>query len=130
MNMQTSVIVVDDDRDSVEVFSEFLEIKGVKVLGKGYDGWQGVKLFKELKPDVVLLDIMMPDYDGFYALENIRKLDSNAKVIVLTADLTTDTEKKLRNLSVNAIRYKPYDLNEMAETVEEINRGEIVVLKQ
>jgi len=92
----TKVIVVDDDKDTVEVFCEYLEIKGIEVLGRGHNGREAVELFKEKKPEIVLLDVMMPEYDGFFGLKNIRKLDPNAKVIMVTADLTSDTEKKLK----------------------------------
>ena len=54
----TSVLVIDDDRDTVEVFCEYLSIKDIKVLGKGYDGRTAVELYKEHKPDVVLLDVI------------------------------------------------------------------------
>ena len=99
----TSVIVVDDDRDTVEVFCEYLAIKDIKVLGRGYDGKTAVELYKKHQPDVILLDVMMPDYDGFYGLENIRKINPEAKIIMVTADLTSDTEKKLVDLKASSM---------------------------
>ena len=119
------VIVVDDDRDTVEVFCEYLSIKDIKVLGKGYDGKTAVELFKELKPDVVLLDVMMPDYDGFYGLQHIREIDPKAKIIMVTADLTSDTEKKLNELKASAMIYKPYEIDSVVETIEKVHKGEL-----
>ena len=123
----TSVLVIDDDRDTVEVFCEYLSIKDIKVLGKGYDGRTAVELYKELKPDVVLLDVMMPDYDGFYGLEQIRKFDPEAKIIMVTADLTSDTEKKLVDLKASAMIYKPYEIDSVIETIEKVNKDNIVL---
>ncbi len=123
----TSVIVVDDDRDTVEVFCEYLAIKDIKVLGRGYDGRTAVDLYKEHKPDVVLLDVMMPDYDGFYGLERIRKIDPDAKIIMVTADLTSDTEKKLVDLKASAMIYKPYEIDSVIETIEKVNKDNIVL---
>ena len=123
----TSVIVVDDDRDTVEVFCEYLSIKDIQVLGRGYDGKAAVELFKEHKPDIVLLDVMMPDFDGFYGLEQIRKLDPNAKVIMVTADLTSDTEKKLVDLKASAMIYKPYEIDSVIETIEKVNKENVVL---
>lgn len=123
----TSVIVVDDDRDTVEVFCEYLAIKDIKVLGRGYDGKTAVELYKQLKPDVVLLDVMMPDYDGFYGLEQIRKLDPAAKIIMVTADLTSDTEKKLVELKASAMIYKPYEIDSVIETIETVNKENVVL---
>ena len=125
-----SVIVVDDDRDTVEVFCEYLAIKDIKVLGRGYDGRAAVDLYKQHKPDVVLLDVMMPDYDGFYGLENIRKIDPNAKIIMVTADLTSDTEKKLIDLKASAMIYKPYEIDSVIETIEKVSKDNVVLTTQ
>ena len=121
------VIVVDDDTDTVEVFCEYLDLKDIKVLGRGFNGNEAVKLFKELKPDVVLLDVMMPEYDGFYGLQNIRKEDPNAKIIMVTADLTADTEKKLHELKASGVLYKPYEIDAVVETIQRVQHGEIVL---
>ncbi len=123
----TSVIVVDDDRDTVEVFCEYLSIKNIEVLGRGYDGKAAVDLYQEHKPDIVLLDVMMPDYDGFYGLEQIRKHDPNAKIIMVTADLTSDTEKKLVELKASAMIYKPYEIDSVIETIEKVSKENVVL---
>jgi len=123
----TSVIVVDDDRDTVEVFCEYLSIKDIQVLGRGYDGKTAVELYKEHKPDIVLLDVMMPDFDGFYGLEQIRKFDPNAKIIMVTADLTSDTEKKLVDLRASAMIYKPYEIDSVIETIEKVSKENVVL---
>lgn len=123
----TKVIVVDDDRDTVEVFCEYLSIKDIQVLGKGFSGKDAVSLYKELKPEVVLLDVMMPDYDGFYGLRNIREYDPQAKVIMVTADLTSDTERKLKELNASAILYKPYEIDSVVSTIDKVSKGEILL---
>ncbi|MEX1150827.1 MAG: response regulator [Nitrosopumilaceae archaeon] len=119
----TSVIVVDDDRDTVQVFCEFLSIKGINVLGHGYDGEEAVKLYEKFKPDIVFCDVMMPNYDGFYALKKIRSIDPNAKVIMVTADLTSDTEAKLKELNATAVVYKPYEIDGIMETIDKVKSG-------
>ena len=72
--MSKSVIVIDDDEDTVRLFSEFLEENGTNVIGNGFDGVSAVKLFKETKPDVVLIDLNMPNGSGFYAIKKFRTL--------------------------------------------------------
>ncbi len=116
----TSVIIVDDDNTLVKVFEQYLKLNNINVLGQCYDGKEAVTLYEKLKPDVVLLDIMMPHYDGFYALEKIKEIDPDAKVIAVTADLTEDTEKKLENLKVSGIIYKPYDMKDILITIENV----------
>jgi len=104
-----TALVVDDDPDTVEMFSDYLENKGVSVIGKAKDGKEGFELYKKLKPDVIFLDVIMPNYDGFYTLKKIREIDSDAKVIMVTADFSPTTKKKLKELKATDIIYKPYD---------------------
>lgn len=118
MKAKPNVLLVDDDHDTREIFCEFLSLKQVNVIGSGKNGKECLELFTKLNPDVVLLDVMMPEYDGFYALERIRNIDSNAKVIMITADKTTETEKRLKQLSATAIVYKPYDINEVIDMIK------------
>lgn len=78
------ILIVDD--------AEFLRVRITKMLaGDGFDvfeaenGIKAVDLYKEVKPDLVLMDITMPEMDGLAALREIRSFDSQAKVIMLTA---------------------------------------------
>ncbi len=123
------VIVVDDDVDTVEVFCEYLEIKDIDVVGRGHSGKKAVDLYENLRPDVVLLDVMMPEYDGFYGLANIKNINPEAKVIMVTADLTYDTEKKLKELNASAVIYKPYEIDSVIETIHKVNNGIITILQ-
>ena len=111
-----SVIVIDDDKDIVRLFSEFLEENGISVIGKGYNGKDAISLFKEKKPDVSLIDIMMPDGSGFYAIKKIKEIDPNAKIIAVTADMTSSTEKKLKKLSIPII-YKPFNIENVISII-------------
>ncbi|MEE8256009.1 MAG: response regulator, partial [Nitrosopumilaceae archaeon] len=68
-----------------------------------------------------------PDFDGFYGLEQIRKFDPNAKIIMVTADLTSDTEKKLVDLRASAMIYKPYEIDSVIETIEKVSKENVVL---
>ena len=102
-------MVIDDDPDAVDLFSDYLDSKGVEVVGKGHDGSEGFELFKKLNPDIIFLDVIMPKYDGFYTLKKIREINSTAKVIMVTADFSPETKKKLKEMNATDIIYKPYD---------------------
>ncbi len=115
-----TAIVIDDDKDTVSVLSDFLQIKGIKVIGKGYDGLEAIEIYKKLKPDAVFLDVMMEMCDGLYALEKIREIHPDALVIMVTADLTNDTHEKLLDLRASAIIYKSYDINEIMHALDKI----------
>ena len=122
--MSTRAIVIDDDHDTVEVFSEYLALNDIEVLGRGHNGEDAIKLFKKIRPDVVFLDVLMPDSDGIYALEKIRELDSKAKIIVVTASITSTTQQRLLELNVSAIVWKPYDMEKLLKVLESVKTGE------
>lgn len=118
--MVVRAIVIDDDYDLVETLCQYLEIKGFDVIGRGYNGQEATALFEQLTPDVVFLDVMMPYYDGFYALEKIRVLDPDALIIMITADIRPETQNKLKNLAASTIIPKPFDFSKMSVIVENL----------
>ena len=65
-------VVVDDDKDALQLFSELLISNGIKIVGKGHNGQDAVFLYQKLKPDILFLDVLMPVYDGIYAVKKIR----------------------------------------------------------
>jgi len=81
-----AVVIADDDRDLVDLMAETLSIRGVGVLGKAYNGKDAAELCFATKPEVLLLDITMPNYDGVYALKEIQKRKIQIKIIILTGD--------------------------------------------
>ena len=110
----TRVIVIDDDHDAVRSLSTLLEMKGVSVEGKGYDGKEAAELYKDLRPDVVLLDMLMPKYDGKYAIRKIKNIDPDAKIVVLTAYRPSyEFEKN----EVTAVFDKPFKISEVIEAI-------------
>jgi len=122
------VIVVDDESDVSEVLCEFLKIKRIQVVGRGKNGSDAFELYKKFKPDVVLMDLVMPNYDGFYGLKKIRELDPKSKIMIISASLTTSYVKRLLELNVDSISLKPYVLNDVVEIIHKVNEG--LVLKK
>jgi len=114
--MSKSVIVIDDDEDTVRLFSEFLEENGINVIGNGFDGVSAVKLFKETKPDVVLIDLNMPNGSGFYAIKKIQNIDPSAKIIAVTADTSSNTIEKLDKLKIGMIQ-KPFKMDQVISKI-------------
>lgn len=79
------VLIVDDAAFMRMSLKTILEKNGFVVAGEAENGQIGVRKYKELSPDVVTLDITMPEMDGLTALKEIRKIDSNAKVVIVSA---------------------------------------------
>lgn len=117
------VIVIDDEHDVSEVLCEFLKIKGIEVLGRGKNGRDAIRLYQKLRPDLVLMDLVMPEYDGFYGIEKIRKFDPKSKIMIISASLTHTYVQKLLKMKVNSISLKPYDLNNVIELIHKVNQG-------
>lgn len=115
-----SAVIIDDDKNITDVFSEYLTLEGIEVIGKGYDGKDAVDLYAKLNPDVMFLDVMMERFDGLYALEEIRKINTDANVIMITADLTENTYKKMTSLKASAIIFKPYEIDALRKIIKNL----------
>ncbi len=117
--LAATTIVVDDDIKTVSVFSELLKILGLNVVAQGHDGKDAVRLYKKYCPNIIFIDMMMPGYDGFYALEGIRKFNPNAKVVAVTADFTNESATRLKELNISAVVYKPFDIQDIKRVLFE-----------
>lgn len=115
---EIKIIIADDDKDAVTTLATLLEEKGFAVLGKAYDGEEAFALYSTFNPDVVLLDLNMPNYDGHYAIEKIKEKDPNAKIIVISAFL----DKLFQPSKVSAVFSKPYNIDEIVDKIKEITK--------
>jgi len=83
--MANRILIVDDAAFMRMMIRDILTKNGYEVVGEAQDGAQAVERYKELKPDLVTMDITMPEMDGIAALKEIKKIDSGAKVIMCSA---------------------------------------------
>ncbi|MDD2401313.1 MAG: response regulator [Clostridia bacterium] len=83
--MGQKVMVVDDAAFMRMMIKDILTKNGYEVVGEAENGQIGVKKYKELKPDLVTMDITMPEMDGISAVKEIRSIDANARVIMCSA---------------------------------------------
>ena len=118
--MGITAIIIEDDEEICEEEKEILELNGIKVLDTGKNGLEAVELYKKFKPDLVLMDVRMPNYDGIYGLEEIRKIDPNAKIIMITAESKEETIQKILELKVSALIRKPFDTKKLLATIDEL----------
>ena len=118
--MAKTILVVEDDQNISELLRLYLEKEGYTV-NIADDGGKGVELYRRLKPDLVLLDLMLPVLDGWGVLRTIRQ-DSKVPVIMLTAK--GETSDKVTGLKQGADDYitKPFEMKEVLARVEAVLR--------
>ena len=118
--MAVTVLVVEDDRNIAELLQMYLEKEGYAV-ATAHDGGQGLAKFRNLKPDLVLLDVMMPVMDGWGVCKAIRA-ESQTPVIMLTAK--GETDDKVAGLKTGADDYitKPFEMKEVLARIEAVLR--------
>lgn len=83
--MAKRILITDDALFMRVTLKNILSTNGYEVVGEAENGVQAVKLYEELKPDLVTMDITMPEMDGLEALKQIKAFDANAKVVMCTA---------------------------------------------
>ncbi|RDI47447.1 response regulator [Falsibacillus pallidus] len=83
--MGNRILIVDDAAFMRMMVKDILTKNGFEVVAEAADGSQAVEKYKELKPDLVTMDITMPEMDGITALKEIKKIDGNAKIIMCSA---------------------------------------------
>ena len=118
--MAISVLVVEDDRNIAELLQMYLEKEGYAVTLAG-DGGEGLSKFRAIKPDLVLLDVMMPVMDGWAVCKTIRA-EGKTPVIMLTAK--SETDDKVAGLKSGADDYitKPFEMKEVLARIEAVLR--------
>lgn len=102
-----SILIVDDSPISRKIVKKCLPKKHEFELFEAGDGLAGVEKFKAVKPDLVLLDLTMPVMDGVQALTEMREIDNEAVVVVLTADVQAKTTDKVMSLGAFTLLRKP-----------------------
>lgn len=83
--MEGRILIVDDALFMRGVLKKMLEENGYTVVGEAANGLEAIEKYKELKPDLVTMDITMPDMTGLAAVKAIREIDSNARIVMCSA---------------------------------------------
>jgi len=111
MEKHARIMVVDDEQTILSLLKRILEPEGYEAVVAA-DGRSALALLEERKPDLVLLDIMMPGLDGFQTLERIRQR-SNIPVIMLTAKCEVTTVRDTLGLGADDYVRKPFHTREL-----------------
>jgi DNA-binding response OmpR family regulator len=116
-NEQYRILIVDDEVDMNEYLSGHLFIEGYSV-STALDGAEAISMAKETDFDVVLLDLHIPNVDGFDVLKFIKSKSPKTKVIIVTGFASLENVAKCRRLNADEIIEKPFDLRDIIAAVE------------
>ena len=114
----SSVLIVDDSRTMRKMLAGALTEVGIDVAGNAGNGAEALELLKTLTPDLITLDITMPEMDGLEALKRIKEQNPNQKVLMVSA--AGQKEKVLEALKLGALDFiqKPFESDLVIKTIQ------------
>ena len=117
----TCVVVVEDDPASADVLQRRLQANGMTV-AVGRDGAEGIALVRKIVPDLVLLDVMLPDTDGYDVCLRIKSDGNTAHIPVIFLSARGEVVDKVRGLSCGAADYvtKPWNAAELLARIDAV----------
>ncbi|WP_167469066.1 response regulator [Pseudomonas reidholzensis] len=116
--MVNRVLVVDDEQTLALNLQAYLQAQGLEV-GVAHDGFSGIELAEQLKPDVIVLDYRLPDMEGFQVLETVRR-NRQCHFVLITAHPTAEVRERAAELGVTHVLFKPFPLVELARAVADL----------
>ena len=121
--MATRVLIVDDAKFMRYMLKNILTDIGYEVIGEAADGAQACEMYKQLAPDIVTMDIVMPNINGIEALKEIRSTDPNARVVMISA--IDQREPLMEALKFGAADYvvKPFEKERVEEAMQRVIAG-------
>lgn len=117
--LSPTIVVIDDQPVNVQLLKRKLEREGLRVV-PAYNGREGLEKIRQERPELVLLDMMMPDMDGIEICQRMQESEETRAIPVIFITARTTKESKLEGLSVGAVDYitKPIDLDETLARVQ------------
>ncbi|TAL36429.1 MAG: response regulator [Spirochaetes bacterium] len=113
-------IIVDDSKFMRRIIKDVLEEGGHEVLGEAENGAEGLDAFKKFRPDFVTMDITMMGKDGIEAVAEIKAVDPNAKIVVISALSQTTLKLSDSKIQATAFLTKPFEKEELLKILKDI----------
>ncbi len=120
-----NIIIIDDDFLVVNSLKTILQASGINVLGLGYSGIEAIELYSKYNPDVVLMDIRMKDMTGIEATREILKLDSEAKILLITTFQDDDYIREALSLGCKGYILKQ-NIDSIIPSINAVHSGNMV----
>lgn len=121
--MDKTLLIVDDSPFVAIQVGELIKGKGYQIVGSAKNGVEGIELYKELKPDFVILDIIMPGIDGIETAKSILKENPTAKIVMLSSLFDTETLDEVKAAGVKFLIPKPVEEDILLVTLEMMEKA-------
>lgn len=118
--MCAKILIVDDAAFMRMMLTDILVEKGYEIAGEAGDGGKALRLYKELKPDLVTMDIVMPEVGGIESIRKILKIDPEAKILVVSALGQQALVKEAIDAGAKGFVVKPFKSEKVTEEIEKI----------
>jgi len=129
MAMAHNVLVVDDTQFMRKMLADCLTQNGYEVTGEASNGREAVQRYKELRPDVVMMDLNMPEMNGVEAIREILKIDASAVILVCTAGNQQDNVIEAMDAGAKGYVMKPFKPNKVLEIIRKYAEPHVESLK-
>lgn len=117
--MKKKILVVEDEPGLVVMLRARLESEGYKVYS-AFDGLEGIKQAKKLKPDIILVDIMMPKLDGYAMTQRLKEDDITTGIPIIVVSIKETMKDLFRKIGVNCYFTKPFSDEDLLSAVKKI----------
>lgn len=114
----TTIMVVDDSPFASKQIKDIVEENGYEVIGYAKNGEEGVRMYDELKPDIVILDIIMPGIDGLETAQILMKNNPNVKILMLSSLCDAGTLEEVKGIGLKFLIPKPWEDDVLLATLE------------
>jgi len=119
--MINSILVVDDSKMSRKLVIRALPTEWDVPIYQACNGLEALDIFNEKSPDIVFLDLTMPELDGFGVLTALQKKDNKVPIIVISADIQTQAYERVICLGASAFIQKPMSPEDVRKVVQELH---------
>ena len=120
--MKKTILVIDDSPFVYHQLKGMIEGSDYEVIGSAKSGEEGIELYRQLKPDVIILDIIMPGIDGLETAEIILKEDNNVNIVMLSSLFDANLLSEVKNMGLTFLLPKPLEKDVLFATLEMLEK--------
>lgn len=119
---KTTILVVDDSPFASKQIQDLVEENGYEMIGYAKNGEEGIRMYEELHPDIVVMDIIMPGIDGLETAEILLKKDPDATILMLSSLCDSGTLEEVKAIGLKYLIPKPWEDDVLLATLEMLTK--------